>query len=188
SEAGDAQARQAQEAEHSLEMSAVENRAVARVQASSSKGPEPGSLSSQSVQADAEPSALTQHVEMEQALVRQQDTAREQEAEPVRVIAQTTPATAEPLSASQSAASTNPEQETTSEQNRPSDAFLAEHDAPALSPAYLAQAYGQSLGGSAENRFPKEPADAESQQAQSTPAQERSAADPGGALFLEETM
>ncbi|WP_276595125.1 AHH domain-containing protein, partial [Xanthomonas hortorum] len=190
---GDAQPHQAQEAERALEMQAMESRAAARVQVSSSEGPEQDSQPSQSVQADAGLSALSRHVqtqqvEMEQASVRQQDMAREQEAAPVRVMAQATPATAEPLIASQSAASSNPEQETKSEQNRPSDMFLAEHDAPALSPAYLAQAYGQSLGGSVENRFPKEPADAENQQAQSIPAQDRSAADPGGALFLEETM
>ncbi|KHM90099.1 hypothetical protein OR61_22945, partial [Xanthomonas vesicatoria] len=44
------------------------------------------------------------------------------------------------------------------------------------------------MASSADTRLPVGSADAENQQTQSTPARDRSAADPGGALSLEETM
>ncbi|RFF40543.1 hypothetical protein DZE36_15990, partial [Xanthomonas campestris pv. campestris] len=190
---GDAQPHQAQDAERALEMQAVENRDTAQLQVASSESPESGNQPSQGAEADAVPPALhpsvqTQQAEMERASVRQQDVAREQEAEPGRVIAQTAPATAEPLIASQPPAPTTLERAAEARQASPSDVSPIDHGAAVLPAINLAQAHGQSLGGNAENRFPTEPADAESQQAQSTPAQDRSAADPGGALFLEETM
>ncbi|NHF65944.1 hypothetical protein [Xanthomonas hortorum] len=191
---GDARPHQAQEAERALEMSAVESRDAARLQVSSSEGPESGNQFSRGAEADAVPPALhpnvqTQQAEMEQASVRQQDVAREHEAEPVRVMAPTTPATAESLIASQATALTTPEErETKAEQPRPSDALHAYQEAALLPAAHLAQAREQFLEASAENRLPVGSADAEDQQTQSTPAQDRSAADPGSALFLEETM
>ncbi|WP_081320535.1 AHH domain-containing protein [Xanthomonas graminis] len=141
---GDAHPHHAQEAARALERQALESRDAAHLQVPPSGDRESGGQPAQSVQADAVSPALYRHVqtqpaEMEQALIRQQDVKREQEAAPVRVMAQITPA-------------------------------------------------GQSLGGSVENRFPTAPADVENRQAQSIPGQDRSAADPGGALFLEETM
>ncbi|MET3144256.1 UNVERIFIED_ORG: hypothetical protein ABIB63_000054 [Xanthomonas axonopodis] len=125
---------------------------------------------------------------MEQASARQQDVAREQEATPVRAMAPTVPATAEPLIASLSTASTTPEREAEAEQPRPSNALLADRGAPVPPPGHFAQARDQSLASSADTRVHFGSADAENQQTQSTPAQDRSAADPGGALFLEETL
>ncbi|MFP7147177.1 hypothetical protein P0990_19535, partial [Xanthomonas hortorum pv. gardneri] len=190
----DAQPHRAQEAERTLEIQAVENRDTAQLQVLSSEGPESCNQPSQGAEADAVPPALHQQVqthpaEIEQASVRQQDVAREHEAEPVRVMAPTTPATAEPLIASQATALTTPEErETKAEQPRPSDALHAYQEAALLPAAHLAQAREQSLEASAESHLPQGPADAENQRTPSTLAQDRSAADPGGALFLEETM
>lgn len=130
----------------------------------------------------------TQQAEMQQASVFQQDVAREREAAPVRVMAPTTIASADPLIASQAAALTNPEQETKAEQPRPSDGSLTEHGADVRPAEHFAQAHEQSLEASAVNRFPAGSAEVEDLRTQSTPTQGRSAADPGGALFLEETM
>ncbi|UNW14068.1 hypothetical protein MP631_11305 [Xanthomonas phaseoli pv. phaseoli] len=190
---GDAQPRQAQEAEHAFEPQAVQSRDTERVQVPPSEGRESGNPPLQSAQADAVTPALsrrvqTQQAEIEQAPVRQQDAVREHEAEPVRVMAPTTPATADPLMASQAAALSTPEQETKAEQLRPSDFSLTEHGATVPPAAHVAQAHERSLEASAVSRFPAGSADAENQRAPSTPVQDRSAADPGGALFLEETM
>ncbi|WP_016944455.1 hypothetical protein, partial [Xanthomonas campestris] len=186
---GDAQPHQAQEAARALERQALESRDAAHLQVSPTGGREPSDQSVQSVQADAVSPALYRHVqtqqmEMEQASARQQDVAREQEATPVRAMAPT----AEPLTASLSTASTTPEREAEAEQPRPSNALLADHGALVLPPEHFAQAREQSLASSADTRLPVGSADAENQQTQSTPAQDRSAAGPGGALFLEETM
>ncbi|WP_017164451.1 hypothetical protein, partial [Xanthomonas phaseoli] len=186
---GDAKPHQAQEAARALERQALESRDAAHLQVSPSGGREPSDQPVQSVQADAVSPALyhqvqPQQAEMEQASARQQDVAREQEATPVRAMAPT----AEPLTASLSTASTTPEREAEAEQPRPSNALLADHGAPVLPPEHFAQAREQSLASSADTRLPVGSADAENQQTQSTPAQDRSAADPGGALFLEETM
>ncbi|KTF36588.1 hypothetical protein LMG919_10800, partial [Xanthomonas vesicatoria] len=186
---GDAQSHQTQEAARALERQALESRDAAHLQVSPSGGREPSDQPVQSAQADAVPPALhrhgqTQQGEMEQASARQQDVAREQEATPVRAMAPT----AEPLTASLSTATTTPEREAEAEQPRPSNALLADHGAPVLPPEHFAQAREQSLASSADTRLPVGSADAENQQTQSTPAQDRSAADPGGALFLEETM
>ncbi|KTF31009.1 hypothetical protein LMG919_20240, partial [Xanthomonas vesicatoria] len=186
---GDAQPHQAQEATRALERQVLESRDAEHLQVSSSGGREPSDQPVQSVQADAVSPALYRHVqtqqmEMEQASARQQDVAREQEATPVGAMAPT----AEPLTASLSTASTTPEREAEAEQPRPSNALLADHGAPVLPPEHFGQARDQSLASSADTRLPVGSADAENQQTQSTPAQDRSAADPGGALFLEETM
>ncbi|WP_080764218.1 hypothetical protein, partial [Xanthomonas vesicatoria] len=186
---GNAQPHQAQEAARALERQTLESRDAAHLQVSPSGGREPSDQPVQSVQADAVSPAPYRHVqtqkmEMEQASARQQDVAREQEATPVRAMAPT----AEPLTASLSTASTTPEREAEVEQPRPSNALLADHGAPVLPPEHFAQAREQSLASSADTRLPVGSADAENQQTQSTPAQDRSAADPGGALFLEETM
>ncbi|WP_372393935.1 hypothetical protein ACCQ05_05240 [Xanthomonas sp. NCPPB 3582] len=190
---GEAQPHQAQEAARALESQASESRDAAHLQVSPSKGRESGDQPVQSVQADAVSPALsrqvqTQPAEMEQASVRQQDEAHEQGAAPVQTMAPTVPATAEPLIASLSTASATPEREAEAEQPRPSNALLADHGAPVLSPEHFAQAREQSLASSAATRVSVGSADAENQQTQSTPEQNRSAADPGGALFLEETM
>ncbi|TQT01307.1 hypothetical protein EII94_20985, partial [Xanthomonas perforans] len=190
---GDAQPHQAQEAARALETHALESRDAAHLHGPPSGGRESGDEPMQSVQADVVPPALhpqvqTQQAEMEQASVRQQDVAREQEAAPVRVISATTPTAAEPLTASQSADSSTSERHAETEQACFSGGSLAEHGVALLAPTTLAQTHGRSLGNRVENRFPSEPSGAENQQAQSTPARERSAADPGGALFLEETM
>ncbi|MCC4622736.1 hypothetical protein LL965_22900, partial [Xanthomonas cassavae CFBP 4642] len=190
---GDAQPHQAQEAARALERQALESRDAAHLQVPPSGGRESGDQPVQSVQADAVSPALSRHVqtqpmEMEQASVRQQDMAREQEAAPVRVMAPTTPASADPLIASQAAALTNPEQETKAEQAHPSDGSPTERGAAVPPAAHFAQTSEQSLASSANTRLPIGSADAENRQTQSTPAQDRSAADPGGALFLEETM
>lgn len=103
-------------------------------------------------------------------------------------MAPTTIASADPLIASQAAALTNPEQETKAEQPRPSDGSLTEHGANVPPAAHFAQAHEQSLEASAVNRFPAGSAEVEDSRTQSTPTHDRSAADPGGALFLEETM
>ncbi|WP_309545432.1 hypothetical protein [Xanthomonas campestris] len=190
---GDAQPRQAQEAEHALKMPAVESRDIARPQMPATELENYNRLS-QSAGGDVVPPALhyqvkTQQGEMEQASVRQQYVAREQEAKPVRVMAQTKPATAEALIASQAKALTTPEeQETKAEQPRPSDALHAYQEAALLPAAHFAQAREQSLEASAENHLPVGSAEAEGLRTQSTPAQDRSVADPGGALFLEEAM
>uniref|UniRef100_UPI003CCEB885 hypothetical protein n=1 Tax=Xanthomonas vesicatoria TaxID=56460 RepID=UPI003CCEB885 len=190
---GDAQPGQAQGVERALEMQAVENRAATRLQVASSESSESRSHLPQSAEANVVPPALhhqaqPQQGEMEQASVRQQDVAREQGAERVRVMTPTTSASEEPMIASQSAGSSTSARHEETEQPRASDVSLAKHGAALLAPTTLAQTYGQSLADSVENRFPTEPAGAESQLAQSTPAQERNVADPGGALFLEETM
>nr|WP_228736373.1 hypothetical protein [Xanthomonas euvesicatoria] len=189
----DAQPLQAREAERALEPQAAQSRDTARSQAPPSEGRESGNPQLQSAEADAVPPALHHHVqtqqaEIQQASVRQQEMAREQEGESVRVMAPTTPAAAEPLLASQATALTTPEQEAKAEQSRPTDTLLAAHGAPLLPPQHLAQAHEQSLGANAVSLSSVGAADAENQRTQSTPAQERSAADPGGALFLEETM
>ncbi|MFA4492532.1 hypothetical protein P2A56_22040, partial [Xanthomonas perforans] len=190
---GDAQSRQEQEAESALEIQAMENRDTARFQLPPSEGSETHSHPAQSTQADAVPPVLHRHVqtqqaEIEQASVRQQDVALEQGAEPVRVMATTTPATAEPLTASRFTAPTTPEREAEAEQPRPSNALLADHGAALLPAAHLAQANEQSLEDRAVSRLPAGLAEAGDLRTQSTPAQEYSAADPDGALFLEETM
>ncbi|MBD5041710.1 hypothetical protein GUF32_02230, partial [Xanthomonas citri pv. citri] len=190
---GDAQPHQAQEAARALETHALESRDAAHLQVPPSGGREFGSQPSQNAEADAVPPALHHHVqtqqaEMQQASVFQQDVAREQEAAPVRVMAPTTIASADPLIASQAAALTNPEQETKAEQPRPSDGSLTEHGADVRPAEHFAQAHEQSLEASAVNRFPAGSAEVEDLRTQSTPTQDRSAADPGGALFLEETM
>ncbi|KKW49088.1 hypothetical protein NY98_22085, partial [Xanthomonas citri pv. fuscans] len=190
---GDAQLRQAQEAERAFEPQSLQSRDTARIQVPPSEDRESGNPPLQSAQADAVIPALdhqvqTQRAEMEQAPIRQQDAAREQETEPVRVMAPTTPATADPWMAPQARALSTPEQETKAEQLRPSDTLIAAHGAPLLPPQHLAQAHEQSPEASAVSRSSVGAADAENQQTQSTPAQDRSAADPGGALFLEETM
>ncbi|KOB07244.1 hypothetical protein AE922_13690, partial [Xanthomonas arboricola] len=189
---GDAQPHQAQEAARALERQALESRNAADLQVPPSGGRESGDQPVPSVQADAVPPALPalyhqvqpQQAEMEQASARQQDVAREQEATPVRAMAPT----AEPLTASLSTASTTPEREAEAEPPRPSNALLADHGAPVLPPEHFAQAREQALASSADTRLPVGSADAENQQMKSTPAQDLSAADPGGALFLEETM
>ncbi|MCC8553547.1 hypothetical protein LN543_07210, partial [Xanthomonas hortorum pv. gardneri] len=190
---GDAQPHQAQEAARALERHALESRDAAHLQVPPSGGRESGDEPVQSVQADAVSPALYRHVQMqpaeiEQASIRQQDVAREQGADPVRVMAPTVPATAEPLIAALSTPSATPEREAEAEQPRPSNALLADHGAPVLPPEHFAQAREQSLASSADTRVPVESADAENQQTQSTLAQDRSAANPGGSLFLEETM
>ncbi|WP_438800318.1 hypothetical protein, partial [Xanthomonas hortorum] len=190
---GDAQPHQAQEPARALERHALESRDAAHLQVPPSGGQEFGSQPSQNAEADAVPPALHHHVqtqqaEMQQASVFQQDVAREQEAAPVRVMAPTTIASADPLIASQAAALTNPEQETKAEQPRPSDGSLTEHGANVGPAEHFAQAHEQSLEASAVNRFPAGSAEVEDLRTQSTPTQDRSAADPGGALFLEETM
>ncbi|MEN9165458.1 hypothetical protein WH180_14385, partial [Xanthomonas vesicatoria] len=190
---GDAQLRQAQEAERAFEPQSLQSRDTARIQVPPSEDRESGNAPLQSAQADAVTPALyhqvqTQQAEMEQAPIRQQDAAREQETEPVRVMAPTTPATADPWMAPQARALSTPEQETKAEQPRPSDTLIAAHGAPLLPPQHLAQAHEQSPEASAVSRSSVGAADAENQRTQSTPAQDRSAADPGGALFLEETM
>ncbi|MGD6274196.1 hypothetical protein VWT76_16100, partial [Xanthomonas citri pv. citri] len=189
---GDAQLRQTQEAERALESQSVQSRDTAHIQGPPSDGRESGNPPLQSEQADAVPPALHHQVqpqaEMGQVPSRQQEMAREQEGESVRVLAQTTPATADPLMESRATALTTPEQETKAEQPAPSDALFAAHGAALLPPQHLAQAHEQSLEASAVSRSSVEAADAGSQRTQSTPAQDRSAADPGGALFLEETM
>ncbi|MFA4436636.1 hypothetical protein P2B10_20875, partial [Xanthomonas perforans] len=190
---GDAQPHQAQEAARALERHALESRDAAHLQVPSFGERKFGDEPVQSAQADAVPPALhpqvqTQQAEMEPASVRQQGVAREQEAAPVRVMAPTTIASADPLIASQAAALTNPEQETKAEQPRPSDGSPTERGAAVPPAAHLAQAHEQSLEASAVSRSSVGAADAESQRTQSTPAQDRSAADPGGAIFLEETM
>ncbi|KEZ97670.1 hypothetical protein A11M_0109580 [Xanthomonas vasicola pv. vasculorum NCPPB 895] len=192
-EPGDAQARQAQEAERALEPQAVQSRDTARSQAPPSEGRESGKQPLQSAEADAVPPALHHHVqtqqaEIHQASVRQQDVAREQNGESVRGMTPTTPAAAEPLMASQATVSTTPEQEAKAEQSRPTDTLLAAHGSPLLPPQHIAQAHEQSLEANAVSRPSVGAADAENQRTQSTPAQDRSGADPGGALFLEETM
>ncbi|MEF9421250.1 hypothetical protein MPD99_20675, partial [Xanthomonas citri pv. viticola] len=190
---GDAQPHQAQEPARALETHALESRDAAHLQVPPSGGREFGSQPSQNAEADAVPPALHHHVqtqqaEMQQASVFQQDVAREQEAAPVRVMAPTTIASADPLIASQAAALTNPEQETKAEQPRPSYGSLTEHGADVRPAEHFAQAHEQSLEASAVNRFPPGSAEVEDLRTQSTPTQDRSAADPGGALFLEETM
>ncbi|MFA8589483.1 hypothetical protein [Xanthomonas campestris] len=190
---GDAQPHQAQEAARVLERQALESRDAAQLQVPPSGGREPGDQPVQSVQADAVSPALyrnvqTQPAEMEKASARQQDVAREQEAASVRVMAPTTIASADPLIASQAAALTNPEQETKAEQPRPSDGSLTEHGATVPPAAHFAQAHEQSLEASPGGRLPEGLAGEENQRTQSTLTQQRSAADPGGALFLEETM
>ncbi|OOX17001.1 hypothetical protein Xazr_12805, partial [Xanthomonas campestris pv. azadirachtae] len=190
---GDAQPHQAQEAARALETHALESRDAAHLQVPPSGGREFGSQPSQNAEADAVPPALHHHVqtqqaEMQQASVFQQDVAREQGAAPVRVMAPTTIASADPLIASQAAALTNPEQETKAEQPRPSYGSLTEHGADVRPAEHFAQAHEQSLEASAVNRFPPGSAEVEDLRTQSTPTQDRSAADPGGALFLEETM
>ncbi|WP_139051378.1 hypothetical protein, partial [Xanthomonas cannabis] len=190
---GDAQPRQAQEAARALERHALESRDAAHLQVPPSGRRESGDEPMQSVQADSGSPALSRHVQtqpmkMEQASVRQQDMAREQEAAPVRVMAPTTPASADSLIASKAAALTNPEQETKAEQPRPSDGSLTEHGANVGPAEHFAQAHEQSLEASAVNRFPAGSAEVEDLRTQSTPTHDRSAADPGGALFLEETM
>ncbi|XHI64554.1 hypothetical protein ABZP12_01675 [Xanthomonas euvesicatoria] len=189
----DAQPHQAQELARALERHALESRDAAHLQVPPSSGQEFGSQPSQDAEADAVPPALHHHVQtqqaqMRQASVRQQDVAREQEAAPVRVMAPTTIASADPLIASQAAALSNPEQETKAEQPRPSDGSLTEHGANVPPAAHFAQAHEQSLEASAVNRFPAGSAEVEDSRTQSTPTHDRSAADPGGALFLEETM
>ncbi|MBD4168018.1 hypothetical protein VWW95_21930, partial [Xanthomonas citri pv. citri] len=189
---GDAQPHQAREAGRALEMQAVESRDASRLPIPAPEGQESGNQPSQSAEADAVPPALhpqvqTQQAEMEPASVREQDVAREREVEPVRVISATTPAS-EPMIASQSARSSTSERDAGADQPRPSDAPHAYKEAALLPAAHLAQAHEQSLEASAVSRSSVSAQDAENQRTQSTPAQERSAADPGGALFLEETM
>ncbi|MFA4692089.1 hypothetical protein, partial [Xanthomonas perforans] len=190
---GDAQRRQAQEKEGAFEPQAVQSRDTARIQVPASEGWESGNPPLQSAPADAVSPALyhqvqTQQAEMGQVPSRQQDPGREQEGESHRVMAQTTPTAEDPLMASQPTALTTPEQEAKGEQSRPSDTFFAAHVAPLPPPQHLAQAHGQSPEASATSRSSVGAADAENQRTQSTPAQDRSASDPGGALFLEETM
>ncbi|EGD08417.1 hypothetical protein XVE_3357, partial [Xanthomonas vesicatoria ATCC 35937] len=189
----DAQLRQAQEAERAFEPQSLQSRDTARIQVPPSEDRESGNPPLQSAQADAVTPALyrqvqTQQAEMEQTPIRHQDAAREQETEPVRVMAPTTPATADPWMAPQARALSTPEQETKAEQPRPSDTLIAAHGAPLLPPQHLAQAHEQSPEASAVSRSFVVTADAENQRTQSTPAQDSSGADPGGALFLEETM
>ncbi|MFY0450447.1 hypothetical protein ACOMHD_21060, partial [Xanthomonas codiaei] len=190
---GDVQPHQAQETARALERQASESRDAAHLQVSPSRSRESGDQPVQSVQADAVSPALSRHVqtqpaEMEQASVRQQDEAHEQGAAPVQTMAPTVPATAEPLIASLSTASATPEREAEAEQPRPSDALLADYGAPVLPREPLAQAREQSLASSAATHVSVGSADAEDQRTQSTPAQDRSTTDPGGALFLEETL
>ncbi|MFA4123223.1 hypothetical protein P2C49_21420, partial [Xanthomonas perforans] len=190
---GDAQPHQAQQAARALEGQALESRDAVHLQMPPSGDRESGEEPVQSAQSDSVSPALSRHMqtqpaEIEQASIRQQDMAREQEAAPVRVITPTTPASADPLIASQAAALTNPEQETKAEQSRPSDAPHAYQEAALLPAAHLAQAHEQSLEASAVSRSSVGAPDAENQRTQSSPVQERIAADPGGALFLEETM
>ncbi|MFA4436778.1 hypothetical protein P2B10_21660, partial [Xanthomonas perforans] len=190
---GDAQLHQAQEPARALETHALESRDAVHLQMPPSGDRESGEEPVQSAQSDSVSPALSRHMqtqpaEIEQASIRQQDMAREQEAAPVRVITPTTPASADPLIASQAAALTNPEQETKAEQSRPSDAPHAYQEAALLPAAHLAQAHEQSLEASAVSRSSVGAPDAENQRTQSSPVQERIAADPGGALFLEETM
>ncbi|MFA4436703.1 hypothetical protein P2B10_21220, partial [Xanthomonas perforans] len=183
------QPHQAREAGRALEMQAVESRDASRLPIPAPEGQKSGNQPLQSAEADAVSLALyrqvqPQQAEMEQASARQQDVAREQEATPVRAMAPT----AEPLTASLSRASTTPEREADAEHPRPSKALLADHGAPVLPAEHFAQAREESLASSAATRVSVGSADAENQQTQSTPAQDHSAADPGGALFLEETM
>ncbi|TQT51366.1 hypothetical protein EIJ57_22465, partial [Xanthomonas perforans] len=183
------QPHQAREAGRALEMQAVESRDASRLPIPAPEGQKSGNQPLQSAEADAVSLALyrqvqPQQAEMEQASARQQDVAREQEATPVRAMAPT----AEPLTASLSRASTTPEREAEAEHPRPSKALLADHGAPVLPAEHFAQAREESLASSAATRVSVGSADAENQQTQSTPAQDHSAADPGGALFLEETM
>ncbi|RXD41850.1 hypothetical protein DB761_15705, partial [Xanthomonas perforans] len=183
------QPHQAREAGRALEMQAVESRDASRLPIPAPEGQKSGNQPLQSAEADAVSLALyrqvqPQQAEMEQAAARQQDVAREQEATPVRAMAPT----AEPLTASLSRASTTPEREAEAEHPRPSKALLADHGAPVLPAEHFAQAREESLASSAATRVSVGSADAENQQTQSTPAQDHSAADPGGALFLEETM
>nr|WP_244183546.1 hypothetical protein [Xanthomonas codiaei] len=190
---GDVQPHQAQETARALERQASESRDAAHLQVSPSRSRESGDQPVQSVQADAVSPALSRHVqtqpaEMEQASVRQQDEAHEQGAAPVQTMAPTVPATAEPLIASLSTASATPEREAEAERPRPSDALLADYGAPVLPREPLAQAREQSLASSAATHVSVGSADAEDQRTQSTPAQDRSTTDPGGALFLEETL
>ncbi|MFA4415013.1 hypothetical protein P2A58_20045, partial [Xanthomonas perforans] len=190
---GDAQPHQAREAGRALEGQALESRDAVHLQVPPSGVRKSGDQSLQSAQADSVSPALSRHVqtqpaEIEQASVRQQDVAREKEAAPVRVITPTTPASADGLIASQAAALTNPEQETKAEQPRPSDGSPIERGAAVPPAAHFTQPREQSLEASAVIRSSVGAPDAENQRTQSTPAQERSAADPGGALFLEETM
>ncbi|MFA4293919.1 hypothetical protein P2B83_07910, partial [Xanthomonas perforans] len=190
---GSAQLHQAREAESALEMQAVESRDASRLPIPAPEGQESGNQTLQSAEADAVPPALhpqvqTQQGEMEPASVREQGVTREREVEPVRVISATTPASEEPMIASQSARSSTSERDAGTDQPRPSDAPHAYQEAALLPATHLAQAHEQSLEASAVSRSSLGTPDAENQRTPSTPAQERSAADPGGALFLEETM
>ncbi|MFB0397071.1 hypothetical protein ABVE18_24045, partial [Xanthomonas euvesicatoria] len=186
---GDAQLHQAQEPARALERHALESRDAAHLQVPASGGQEFGSQPSQNAEANAvHHQVRTQQAEMEQAPVRQQEMAREQDGESVRVMAPITPVAVEPLMASQATALTTPEQEAMGAQPGPSGTLLAAHGAPLLPPQHLAQAHQYSPEASAVSRSSVGAADAENQSTQSSSAQDRSAADPGGALFLEETM
>ncbi|WP_053051733.1 hypothetical protein, partial [Xanthomonas campestris] len=190
---GDTQPGQAQEMGRALEMQAMENRDAARLQAAAPKGPESRTQPPQGAESGAMPPALHNKVQMhqaeiEQASLRQQDVAHQQEVGPVHAIDQTTPATVEPLIASRSTVSTSPEREAEAQQTRPADALPGQHGAAVLPPEHLAQAHEHSLARGAGTRVPVGSADAENQQAPLPPAEDRSAAEPSSALLLEETM
>ncbi|MGD6669365.1 hypothetical protein VWZ37_22865, partial [Xanthomonas citri pv. citri] len=184
---GDAQPHQAQQAARALEGQALESRDAVHLQVPPSGVRKSGDQSLQSAQADSVSPALSRHVQTQPAEI-EQDVAREKEAAPVRVITPTTPASADGLIASQAAALTNPEQETKAEQPRPSDGSPIERGAAVPPAAHFTQPREQSLEASAVSRSSVGAPDAENHRTQSTTAQERSAAGPGGALFLEETM
>ncbi|WDM69217.1 hypothetical protein [Xanthomonas cucurbitae] len=186
---GDPQWRQS--AERASGSHVVESGDCARLQVAPPEHLESRNESSQRAESNAVLPALYPNVQMrpaeiEQASVWQQEATDRQEW--LAVMPQALPATTESLMASPHAVFAIASRDAEAEQPSPSDAFPVEHREPVPPAAGLAQAHQQSLETSAERRLAEGLTAAPASRAQATPPQDRGAADPGSALFLEESM
>lgn len=186
---GDRQWRQG--AERASGPHVVESGDCARLQMASPEHLESRNESSQSAESNAVlpalyPNAQMRPAEIEQASVWQQEATDQQEW--LAVMPQALPATTQSSMASPRAVSAIASRDAEAEQPSPSGAFPVEHREPVPPAADLAQAHQQSLETSAERCLAEGLTAARASRAQATPPQDRGAADPGSALFLEESM